>query len=479
MRLDALAPDLAAPFGDRAAVPVAGVTADSRAVRAGMVFAALKGAKAHGAEFAADALAKGAVAILTDLEAPMPEGALVLRDADPRRRLALMAAMLAGRQPERVVAVTGTAGKTSVAEFVRQIMTAAGRKAVSIGTLGLRGAIELPGGLTTMDPVLLHARLAELADAGVTDVAMEASSHGIDQRRLDGVQLVAAGFTNLGRDHLDYHGTVEAYLAAKLRLFDTLLPEGAMSVVNPDSPGGAAVVAAAANPFTVGPNGEGLRLLSAQNTAEGARLRLRGEAEHEVLLPLIGGFQVANALVAAGLAMAAGVPEIDAVGALASLTGAPGRLELVGRINEAPVFVDYAHKPEAVVAALQAVRPGTRGRLFVVIGAGGDRDAGKRPLMGAAAHENADAVVVTDDNPRTEDPAAIRQAVMAGAPGAVEIGDRRAAIAHALAALGPGDALVVAGKGHESGQTVGAVTTPFDDRAVVREEMARLEGGAA
>lgn len=476
MRLDELAPDLVAGYGARAAIPVAGITADSRAVREGMIFAALRGSTTHGARFAEGALAAGACAILTDPDAPMPDGALILRDTDPRRRLALFAATLAGRQPERVLAVTGTAGKTSVAEFTRQILADAGRRAVSIGTLGLRGAIELPGGLTTMDPVQLHARLAELADAGVEDVALEASSHGLDQRRLDGVVLTAAAFTNIGRDHLDYHGTPEAYLAAKLRLFCELLPEGAVTVVDPEAPGGTEVLRAAQRPFTVGRAGEGLRLEAAEPCATGAQLTIVGAARHSVTLPLVGAFQTGNALLAAGLAMAAGVAEDEAVASLTRLRGAPGRLELTGHIAGAPVFVDYAHKPEAVAAALQAVRPATAGRLVVVLGAGGDRDPGKRPLMGRAAHANADIVIVTDDNPRTEDPAAIRKAVAEGAPGATVIGDRREAIAHALGLLREGDALVVAGKGHESGQTVGTVTHPFDDRAVVREEIARLGG---
>lgn len=472
MRLGDLVP--ACP-PEAASVEVTGVTADSRGAGPGVVFAALRGAKADGAAFAAEAVAKGAVAVLAAPEAVVDVAVPVVRDEDPRRRLAMMAAALAGPQPETIVAVTGTAGKTSVAEFTRQIFAAAGRRAVSVGTLGIRGAVEVPGGLTTPDPVALHARLAALARDGITHVAMEASSHGIEQRRLDGVRLAAAGFTNIGRDHLDYHGTFEAYLAAKLRLFDTLQPDGSRTVVNPDAPGGAAVLAIAPDAFTVGPRGEGLRLLDSERLPDGARLVLEGAAgRHEVRLPLVGDFQVENALVAAGLAIVAGVSETEAVAALGSLVGAPGRLELVGRARGAPVFVDYAHKPEAVTAALSAVRPAVKGRLVVVIGAGGDRDAGKRPLMGAAAAAIADVVIVTDDNPRSEDPASIRAAILAAAPGAIEIGDRAEAIARAVAMLREGDALVVAGKGHETGQILSDRVLPFSDHAAVREALESL-----
>lgn len=461
MRLSDLAPDLPD-------TPVAGITADSRAVLPGTIFAALRGAKVDGRAFIADAVAKGAVAILAEAaDASVP----VIRDADPRRRLALIAAALAGPQPATVVAVTGTAGKTSVAEFARQIFAAAGHQAISVGTLGIRGAFEVYGGLTTPDPVWLSQKLAEAARAGVTHVAMEASSHGIDQRRLDGVRLVAAGFTNIGRDHLDYHATPESYLEAKLRLFEALAPD-VPAVVDRDTPGGDAVLRVARHPFTVGRRGERLRLVKAERLPDGARLVVEGEAVHEVDLPLVGDFQVANALVAAGLAIAAGIAEAIAVAALASLAGAPGRLERVGDRDGAPVFVDYAHKPDAVTAALGALRPAVPGRLVCVIGAGGDRDPGKRPLMGAAAAAIADVVIVTDDNPRSEDPAAIRRAVMAGAPGAIEIGDRGEAIRVGIGMLAQGDALVVAGKGHEEGQIVGDRVLPFSDRTAILEALA-------
>ncbi|MEM9222643.1 MAG: UDP-N-acetylmuramoyl-L-alanyl-D-glutamate--2,6-diaminopimelate ligase [Pseudomonadota bacterium] len=463
MRLGDLAPDLC----PGSAVEIEGVTADSRAVRPGMIFAALKGVQADGAAFVPDALASGAAAVLCHPSAPV-DAPIVLRDEDPRRRLALMAAALAGPQPKTIVAVTGTAGKTSVAEFTRQIFAASKLSSASIGTLGIRGAVTVTGGLTTPDPVALHRRLSDLAAAGVDHVAMEASSHGIDQRRLDGVNFVAAGFTNIGRDHLDYHPTPEAYLEAKLRLFRTLLPEGAPTVVDPDAPGADAVLKVAEKPLTVGRDGDLIRLKAVRPTADGAVLDLEtASGRFEVLLPLVGGFQVDNALIAAGLAIAGGIDEDAAIGALSALEGAPGRLELVGRKNGAPIFVDYAHKPEAITAALSAIRPRVKGRLVIVIGAGGDRDPGKRPLMGKAANDGADIVIVTDDNPRSEDPAKVRAAILEAAPGAREIGNRAEAIAAAIALLGEGDGLVVAGKGHEEGQTVGGQTFPFSDRECV------------
>jgi UDP-N-acetylmuramoyl-L-alanyl-D-glutamate--2,6-diaminopimelate ligase len=470
MRLGDLVPDIAPADRD---VTVTAVTADSRRAGPGTVFVALKGARADGAAFAGEAVARGAVAVVAAPQAAVDVTVPVLRDPDPRRRLALMAAALEGPQPATIVAVTGTAGKTSVADFARQIFTATGHRAVSIGTLGIRGAVEVPGGLTTPDPVALHQRLSGLVADGVTHVAIEASSHGLDQRRLDGVRVTAAGFTNIGRDHLDYHGSQEAYLAAKMRLFEVLQTDPARTVVNPDAPGSDAVLARAPGAFTVGPRGEGLHLLSAEREPEGARLMIDGaEGPHDVFLPLVGDFQVENALIAAGLAIVTGLPERDVVAAIEGLRGAPGRLEPVGRAKGAPVFVDYAHKPEAVSAALSALRPTVRGRLFVVIGAGGDRDPGKRPLMGKAAAAIADVVIVTDDNPRTEDPAAIREAILAGAPGAIEIPDRAAAIRHAVSMLNEGDALVVAGKGHETGQILGDRTLPFSDHAAVREALA-------
>jgi UDP-N-acetylmuramoyl-L-alanyl-D-glutamate--2,6-diaminopimelate ligase len=402
---------------------------------------------------------------------------------DPRLALALAAARFFGRQPETMVAVTGTSGKTSVAAFTRQIWEQAGFAAASIGTTGVvaPGRNEY-GSLTTPDPIALHKLLMELATAGVTHASMEASSHGLDQRRLDGVRLKAGAFTNLGRDHMDYHPTVEDYHRAKLRLFDALLPKGAPAVIFADDPWSAPTVAAAKaaglTVLTVGRHGDFLTL----KRVEHERHRQRAEVEHdgqlyEIDLPLAGDFQIYNALVAAGLAIATGTPAARAIAALEKLKGAPGRLDLVGTTAEgAPVYVDYAHKPDALENVLTSVRPFTTGRVVVVFGCGGDRDRGKRPIMGEIATRLADVVIVTDDNPRSEVPAEIRAAILAAAPGAIEIGDRRRAIHDAVSMLHAGDTLIVAGKGHEEGQTVGAETLPFSDheevRAALRERAA-------
>jgi UDP-N-acetylmuramoyl-L-alanyl-D-glutamate--2,6-diaminopimelate ligase len=393
-----------------------------------------------------------------------------------------MAAQFYPRQPDHLVAVTGTSGKTSVAVFARQIFAAAGKEAASLGTIGVvsRKRSEY-GSLTTPDPVVLHAELDRLAGEGVTHAALEASSHGLDQRRLDGIRIEAAAFTNLGRDHMDYHPTVEAYLAAKLRLFRDILPASGAAIIDMDGARAPDVLAAARargqELIRVGRAGVELRLVDLK--PEGFRQRLRVEAfgrDHDILLPLAGAFQASNALVAAGVAIATGIDAGVALAALGKLQGAPGRIELVGRKqNGALVFVDYAHKPDALVSVLTALRPMTRGRLVVVFGAGGDRDPGKRPLMGAAAVANADAVIVTDDNPRSEKPAAIRKAILAAAPGATEIGDRGEAIARAIAMLGPGDVLCIAGKGHETGQIVGDRTFHFSDHEAVRAALAAEE----
>jgi UDP-N-acetylmuramoyl-L-alanyl-D-glutamate--2,6-diaminopimelate ligase len=393
---------------------------------------------------------------------------------DPRRALALSAARFFGRQPQVMVAVTGTSGKTSVAAFTRQIWEHAGLAAASIGTTGVTAPGRNDyGSLTTPDPVALHRLLAELAAAGVDHAAMEASSHGLDQRRLDGVKLAAGAFTNLGRDHMDYHPTVEDYHAAKLRLFTELLPEGAPAVIFADDAWSAATVRAAAQAglkvLTVGRHGSFLELKRVEHERFRQRAEVRaGDDVHEIELPLAGDFQIGNALVAAGLAIATGTEVPLALAALKTLRGAAGRLELVGTSKAgAPVYVDYAHKPEALENVLASVRPFTTGRIVVVFGAGGDRDRGKRPIMGEIATRLADIVIVTDDNPRTEIAAEIRAAILAAAPGALEIGDRRAAIHHAVALLEPGDTLIVAGKGHEEGQTIGQETFPFSDHAEV------------
>ncbi|AHB49631.1 UDP-N-acetylmuramoylalanyl-D-glutamate--2,6-diaminopimelate ligase [Hyphomicrobium nitrativorans NL23] len=452
-------------------IAVTSLTADSRRVEPGALFAALSGAKADGTAFIADAVEKGAVAILTSETADVPDGLSVpvLRARDPRRALALIAARFFERQPETIVAVTGTSGKTSVAEFTRQLFAAAGRRAASLGTIGVvkpDGATY--GSLTTPDPVTLHATLAALAGEGITHLAFEASSHGLDQYRLDGVRVSAAAFTNLGRDHLDYHPTTEAYLAAKLRLFEELLPLGAPAVVNVDAAGAETVIQAARlrghRIVSVGTAGETLRLaaLDRDGFAQVMTLVYDGRT-YEARLPLIGTYQVANALVALGLVLAMGEDPAVVVPALAGLKGVRGRLDIVGEKNGALAVVDYAHKPEALEAALAGLRPFATGRLICVFGCGGDRDRGKRPIMGAIATSNADIVIVTDDNPRTEDPAAIRAEILAAAPGAREIGDRAEAIRAAVALLQPGDVLVVAGKGHETGQIVGQTVIPFSD----------------
>lgn len=459
---------------------IRGLTADSRAVEPGFLFAALAGSRTDGARFVADAAARGAAAVLAARDARIDADIPVVRVSDPRRALSRAAARFHGRQPATVVAVTGTSGKTSVAAFARQIFAAAGHAAASLGTVGVvapKGSVY--GSLTTPDPVELHRLLAELAGDGVTHLALEASSHGLDQRRLDGVVFAAAAFTNLGRDHMDYHATVEDYLRAKLRLFAELLPEGAPAVIDADRPESSRVAEIAERRglplISVGRSGATLRLLAAEPDGFRQVLTLDADgARHTVALPLAGGFQVSNALVAAGLAIAAGTDVRTALGALESLQGAPGRLDLVGTTSRgAMVFVDYAHKPDALAHALQALRPFAKGRLLVVFGAGGDRDRGKRPLMGEAAVANADVVYVTDDNPRSEDPAAIRAEILAGAPGAIEIGDRRRAIESAIAGLAAGDILLVAGKGHETGQIVGDRTLPFSDHEVVADALAR------
>jgi UDP-N-acetylmuramoyl-L-alanyl-D-glutamate--2,6-diaminopimelate ligase len=460
-------------------IAVSGISSDSRKTEAGALFFALAGSKIDGAVFAADAIRRGAAAIVASRGAvagnlPVP----LIEVEDARRALALAAARFFLSQPETMVAVTGTSGKTSVASFVRQIWEQAGFAAASIGTTGViaPGRNEY-GSLTTPDPVALHGLLAELAKSGVTHAAMEASSHGLDQRRLDGVRLSAGAFTNLGRDHMDYHPTVDHYHHSKLRLFDTLLDKGAPAVVFADDawsePTVEAARAAGLNVLTVGRHGSFLQL----KRVEHERFRQRAEiiadgVIHEIDLPLAGDFQIYNALVAAGLAIATGTPAATALRALEKLKGASGRLELVGTTaNGAPVYVDYAHKPDALENVLASVRPFTTGRVVVVFGCGGDRDRGKRPIMGEIATRLADIAIVTDDNPRSEVPAEIRAAIMAAAPGAIEIGDRRLAIHHAVSILQPGDTLIVAGKGHEEGQTIGAETFPFSDHDEVRNAL--------
>ncbi|WP_350334959.1 UDP-N-acetylmuramoyl-L-alanyl-D-glutamate--2,6-diaminopimelate ligase [Coralliovum pocilloporae] len=464
-------------------VEISTITSDSRVVETGALFAALPGTQVDGMRFVGDAIAAGANCVLAPEIGEVPSGPTVLRSDDVRRDFALMAARFFAPQPETVVAVTGTSGKTSVASFVRQIWLSAKLKAASVGTLGIVSPNgDVYGGLTTPDPVSLHRSLQSLADDGCTHVALEASSHGIDQRRLDGVSLKAAGFTNLGRDHLDYHETTEAYFDAKARLFDTLLPQDAPAIINVDDSYGqlmAERARAAGHPVqTVGFQGDDIRIKSVAIDGFGQSVNVNAFGQDvSFLLPLVGEFQVSNAILAAGLAIAGGCRIEEAFSALESLKGAPGRLELVGRgPGESLCFVDYAHKPEALDHTLRALKPFTNGRLIVVFGAGGDRDPGKRAIMGGIAEAQADIAIVTDDNPRNEDPALVRRAILDAAPKALEIGDRGKAIRHGVGLLEAGDVLVVAGKGHETGQLIKGVMHPFSDHDELR--MALSERGA-
>jgi UDP-N-acetylmuramoyl-L-alanyl-D-glutamate--2,6-diaminopimelate ligase len=468
-----LADLLAGPAGD---LEVTGLSSDSRKVTPGTLFAALAGTKADGSAFIGDAAARGAVAAIASH--PADAGIPVLAVSNPRRLLALAAARFYGAQPETMVAVTGTAGKTSVASFTRQIWAFAGHAAAQIGTTGVVSPTRNDyGSLTTPDPVELQKLLAELAAEGVTHAAMEASSHGLDQSRLDGVRLAAAGFTNLGRDHMDYHPTVESYMAAKMRLFDTLMPKGSPAVIFADDPWSQEAVrvakASGLEVRTVGRAGGYLCLKRVEHFRHKQTAEIHVGAQiFEVDIPLAGDFQVANALVSAGLAMSTGVPAETAMAALEKLVGASGRLELVGQTKDgALAYVDYAHKPDALENVLASVRPFTTGRVVVVFGCGGDRDKGKRPIMGEVATRLADVVIVTDDNPRSEVPEVIRSEIMAAAPGAMEIGDRAKAIREAVGMLRSGDTLIVAGKGHEEGQTIGATVLPFSDHVEVRKAL--------
>jgi UDP-N-acetylmuramoyl-L-alanyl-D-glutamate--2,6-diaminopimelate ligase len=469
---------------------LAGITTDSRAVQPGFLFAALAGVVVHGASYIDTAIAKGASAILTDAQGAALAAetlaahnvALIVAE-DPREALASAAALWFGKQPETMVAVTGTNGKTSVATFTRQIWMALGHAAINIGTTGVEGAWAAPSAHTTPDPITLHRMLSLAASEGVTHAAMEASSHGLDQRRMDGVRLKAAGFTNFTQDHLDYHHTFDAYFVAKAALFDRVLPEDGVAVINMNDPKGndMALIAVARGQklISVG-HGAGcdLRILAQRFDASGQDVRYEWKGTpYQVRLNLIGGFQAENVALAAGLVIAAGESARDVFHVLPQLTGVRGRMELAGtRKNGASVFVDYAHTPDALQTALRALRPHVMGRVIVVFGAGGDRDTGKRPLMGAAAKANADVLYVTDDNPRSEDPSLIRAAIMAACPEANEVGDRAEAILLAVDALQAGDALLVAGKGHESGQIIKGNIFPFDDVEQASIAVAALDG---
>jgi UDP-N-acetylmuramoyl-L-alanyl-D-glutamate--2,6-diaminopimelate ligase len=464
-----------------ASVTLNGINADSRSTKSGDLFVAITGAKDDGLRFVEKALASGAVAVMAQ-HAPqraLPERIAFIKVSNVRRALALAAARFFSRQPEVIAAVTGTSGKTSVAAFTRQIWSALGNSAASIGTVGLVSPQrEIYGSLTTPDPIALHRSLDDLAGNGVTHLAIEASSHGLDQHRLDGMRVAAGGFTNLSRDHLDYHPTLEAYLAAKLRLFTDLIEPSGAAVVAADHAHAEAVIAIAKRRglrlLTVGRRGEDIHLGAIRRAGFTQVLPLsHAGVNHVIRLPLPGSFQVENALIAAGLAIATGSEPAATFAVLAQLKGAKGRLELVGEHNGAPIFIDYAHKPDALAKALEALRPYATNRLVVVFGCGGDRDAGKRPMMGAIAARLADCVIVTDDNPRSEQPAAIRAAILKAAPGAVEIGDRREAIGASIAKLSRGDVLLIAGKGHETGQIIGEQILPFSDHDAVATALVR------
>ena len=457
-----------------AALELSGIASDSRKVKLGFLFVAVPGTKADGLAFLPQALAAGAAAVMAERKPDLPESVAFIQTDNVRRALALAAARFFPRQPGTIAAVTGTSGKTSVAAFTRQIWNSLGFAAASVGTVGVvspKG--ETYGSLTTPDPIDLHRTLDQLTGEGVTDLALEASSHGLDQHRLDGVRVSAGAFTNLSRDHLDYHPTMEAYLTAKLRLFSDLIAPDGTAVINVDDCYSVKVLGAAEarglKILTVGAGGEGIRLVDGAINGFGQIVVLaHAGREYRIRLPLVGAFQVHNAAVAAGLAIATGAEPGAVFAALEKLQGAKGRLELAGTFRSAPVFVDYAHKPDALQKALEALRPYTRGRLTVVFGCGGDRDAGKRPIMGKIAVENADHVIVTDDNPRSENPAAIRRGILAAARGAEEIGDRGEAIRTAVKRLNDGDVLLIAGKGHETGQIVGDRILPFSDQDAVR-----------
>lgn len=469
-----------------------GLAVDSREVKDGFLFAALPGTRVHGATFIQFALRMGAAAILTDAEGARiastelaeSDAALVICE-DPRQALAYTAALWFGQQPSVVAAVTGTNGKTSVATFLRMIWQEMGLAAVNLGTTGVEGDFEAPLNHTTPEPITLHRTLSAAAEAGIACAAMEASSHGLEQRRLDGVQLTAAGFTNFTQDHLDYHASFDDYFDAKAGLFSRVLPEEGVAVINIDDMRGTDMAAIATgrgqSVLTVGRHGADLELLAQRFDATGQDLRFSfQDTIYQTRLNLIGGFQAENVLLASGLAIACGADPQRVFEVLHELKTVRGRMQLAAtRENGASVFVDFAHTPDAVATALKAMRPHVMGRLVAIVGAGGDRDPGKRPLMGAAAAENADVVFVTDDNPRSEVPADIRAMVMEGAPEAIEVGDRAEAILRGVDALGPGDALLIAGKGHETGQIVGDDILPFDDAEQASVAVMALDGGLA
>jgi UDP-N-acetylmuramoyl-L-alanyl-D-glutamate--2,6-diaminopimelate ligase len=472
-QLAALLPDCDVPASAGSSA-VAAIACDSRAVTRGAVFFAVPGTQADGLSFASAAIANGAIAVVAERAPSQDIGAPVIVVPDVRAALSRAAARFYPRQPDVIAAITGTSGKTSVASFVRQIWAQQGQRAAALGTTGLVGPDgATSASLTTPDPITLHRSLDEVARRGVTHLAMEASSHGLDQRRLDAVRLTTAGFTNLSRDHLDYHRELEDYFAAKMRLFEDLLKPGQTAVVDADGEFSARVSEICKRRglklMTTGRNGVDLRLISQSPRPDATDITIEAQGCRLALcLPLAGDFMISNALVAAGLCIAAGSDVEASVNALASLKGAPGRLEKIGTYKDAPIFVDYAHKPDALEKVLAVLRPLATGKLVVVFGCGGNRDAGKRPIMGEIAARLADVVIITDDNPRSENPADIRAAIKMAVPDALEIADRAQAIAEAVGLLERGDVLLVAGKGHETGQIFADRTVPFSDHEAVR-----------
>jgi len=469
---------LGALTGSGETAPITGFAIDHRKVAPGTVFGAFRGARFNGEDFIAEAVSHGAVAVVSRPEAAV-EGAVHISAAEPRRAFARLAAKFFQPFPDTIVAVTGTNGKTSSVELVRQLWRMAGHRSASIGTLGVTTSDDqVTTGLTTPDIVTFLSNMAGLERMGITHAAFEASSHGLSQYRTEGLPVQAAAFTNLSRDHLDYHETMDLYFEAKMRLFEDVLEPGATAVVWADDPKSDEVVARCLarglKVISVGANGETLKLLARETTPLGQKLTIQaGGKVHTIDMALIGAYQAANAMTAAGLAIATGGDVGRTLADLARIHPVRGRLEraVISRAG-APVYVDYAHTPDAIVSAIEAMRPHTRGRLILVFGAGGDRDVGKRAEMGAAATRLADHVIVTDDNPRSEDPAAIRAAILAGAPAAQEVAGRREAIRGAIALAGPDDLILLAGKGHEQGQIVGDRILPFDDVSVAREEAA-------
>ncbi len=470
--------DLAETYSGSFNPDIKGLTQDSRRVEEGWLFAALPGNKQDGRKYIADAIHLGAVAVLAPPGTKVAGGIALVEDGNPRRCLARMAARFYGRQPQTIAAVTGTNGKTSTVHFTQQIWDALGLKAASLGTLGVRGpGMVRSGSLTTPDPVSLHAELADLASSGVTHLAMEASSHGLHQNRLDGVRVTAAGFTNLTHDHLDYHGGMADYFTAKTHLFEDILIDGGTAVLNADTQEFDGLSALAqrrgCRVICYGRKGRVIALKSLTPTPQGQQINIAmGGKNRDLNIPLVGEFQVMNALCALGLVMAEDDSRTEeAAGCLEKLTGAPGRLQKVPGHKKGAVYVDYAHTPDALENILKALRPHTQERLICLIGCGGDRDPAKRPVMGRIASHLADIAIITDDNPRSEDPAAIRDQMMAEAKGAKEIGGRRKAIEWAVGQIKKGDVLVIAGKGHEQGQIIGDRVEPFDDVDEARKAM--------